>query len=424
MRGRTRAFVVIVVAAVGAAATVVVAFALRSQTGSMTARPDPIVDAARDAIDAEAGDAQQTVDLASARFVIDPDEAKATYPGTPLIHEGAVWYALGAHVFELPKGSDHWRSYRCPTASGRTCRVLGAYPGGEMWLLELQHNELAGLLEARHVGTVVPRTAPRLQRYGTIAMDDPADVFAVTMDGFGAPGPIQFATSSDAGAHWIETIVPSGPDPNVPLVAYFHGKDAHAAVGGTLHSTSDGGHTWRAAPIPVGSDVEFRNALDGFLLDAGHLQRTRDGGRTWTSVVLPAPAIPRKPPSFETGAADTTSVMLSTTHLFRTSDGGDTWAAAALPVSGLDGEGSGLRFLAYRPGHTDTLQLTADGGVTWKEVPLPLPATDVDHIELVDNDGSWVALASFWDEDRRGRVLLRSDDDGETWRLLPAPHTE
>jgi photosystem II stability/assembly factor-like uncharacterized protein len=400
---------------------VIIATRFRPRAGApMTARADPDIDAgaARDA----RSDAHDVVSLESARFDVTRLEASRPYPPAPELRDDVVWFSVGSRVVSLSPGDRVWRSFACPAGSDHLCDTLGGAESGDMWLLGTHGGEFSALFAVRSADSIVEVTPPRLRRYGTVSRDGPASVFAITADEVYSPTIVNFHVTEDGGAHWVERTMPSGPDPGIPFVAYYEEKDAHANMGDRLYTTSDGGRTWRAAPIPSGADVEFRTVLDGFLVASpGGLQRTVDGGRTWTTVVLSGPD-PIAPPKFSTGepddGSDVRTVMLSQTMLHRTRDGGATWVATSLPVEGLLGEGDGLRFLGWEHEHTDHLRVTSDGGVTWKTVPLPLPAEGVDRLSFYSNRPTWLVLVTLKDTER---VLMRSDDDGDSFRLLPAP---
>lgn len=121
---------------------------------------------------------------------------------------------------------------------------------------------------------------------------------------------------------------------------------------GILYATSDGGHTWNKLPEPpIGGDVEFVNATDGWLAGGpggDKLYVTGDGGQSWKPKVVEPPAAATASqmnqalynlPKFQSSRDGVLIVTHAgqkslTSTLYRTADGGETWRAfSTLPAS-------------------------------------------------------------------------------------------
>jgi photosystem II stability/assembly factor-like uncharacterized protein len=162
-----------------------------------------------------------------------------------------------------------------------------------------------------------------------------------------------------------------------------------------LH-TSDGGETWKAAPLPVSAEETtfIAAAYPEFL----------DSQTGWIAVKLQSGS------NFSLG------------RLFATLDGGQTWEERSLPL------GEPARFVDSSRGWTaggpasDRLLHTQDGGRIWVEVLLPLP-------ESIDFETMFVGLPEFEDSlvgilpvtlvggDVPSLALFETGDGGETWSL-------
>jgi photosystem II stability/assembly factor-like uncharacterized protein len=109
--------------------------------------------------------------------------------------------------------------------------------------------------------------------------------------------------------------------------------------------------------------------------------------------------------------------------LLLTEDGGRHWRAHAI----LPGPTISLDFMSRRHGWALTrdgrVVATYDGGLTWQ--PITTPATiEVGMARLVEARSGWAAgraAGTQPDNNRSATVLIRTDDDGATWREVPLP---
>jgi photosystem II stability/assembly factor-like uncharacterized protein len=168
-----------------------------------------------------------------------------------------------------------------------------------------------------------------------------------------------------------------------------------------LESTSDGGRTWRARPVPcprpaaVATAVSFVSPTQGWLLCTGQMgagnadraiMQTTDGGRTWSTV---AQALLGGPTSgrLTTSGYPTGIFFLPDGHGWMwaergvgiqvTTDGGRSWLTRGTVPNGADTSMSSTRILSDRTGlalltngNDQATQLidTFDGGRTWRVI--------------------------------------------------------
>ncbi len=237
----------------------------------------------------------------------------------------------------------------------------------------------------------------------------------------------------DGGVHWdpvfddqpAQSIGALAIDPTNPNVVWAGTGEAHirsnVSVGNGVYKTTDGGKSWshmgleesgrisRIVVHPRDPDVVFVAAL-------GHLYgpqqergvfRTTDGGESWERVLFVdentgASDLIMDPNNPEILFAGTWQMIIWTwgrqsggagSGLFRSKDGGDTWERL---------EGNGLP----RP--------------PLGKVVLGMSADDSDRIYALIETNSNRDFAPL--EDHQG-VLWRSDDGGESWRMVNADHT-
>ncbi|MEO5625171.1 MAG: glycoside hydrolase domain-containing protein, partial [Dokdonella sp.] len=142
------------------------------------------------------------------------------------------------------------------------------------------------------------------------------------------------------------------------------------------------------------TSMHLLNPDEGWVAGRMHLLRTADGGRHWLDIT-PQPA----------NFAGIDAVFFLDAH--------EGWAAIAREDStGI--EAQVLSSIAH----------THDGGASWSPEPLPADAlADATPLALdfVDARHGWLmARAPSGSNFQRGR-LLRTDDAGRTWNVLPAP---
>ena len=220
---------------------------------------------------------------------------------------------------------------------------------------------------------------------------------------------------------------------------------------GTYARTVDGGNTWRAAQVPGGDSLEFRDvhAVDAntaYLLSAGpgersRIYKTNDGGRTWTLQF-----VNREPAAFfdcldfwdpTTGVAFSDAVD-EQFIIVRTEDG-EHWERIPppnLPAAQL-GEGSfaasGTCVTTYGDslgwigtGAADVARVlrTTDRGHTWTAHPTPLvagPAAGITSVAFRDGRVGVVAGGAIdRPEDWTDNVAVTADG-GLTWSLAGKP---
>lgn len=293
-----------------------------------------------------------------------------------------------------------------------------------------------------------------------------------------ASGPRPVMLTTDGGRSWQRDIgQPAGTADTVREITRDGGGGLllnYGPIGGTLnlapverwYRSQDGGRSWRALPGAQAPDspvtgLHFFDDLRGLAFTLHSRWTTTDGGRHWQrqDSTQPNPAAPVM-------AADGSGWGLLLGRLMRTRDSGQTWTPQALPA-GLDQMVERLQWLDDRNGALTArtrcgrhgcalaLHITTDGGATWQA--RPDPEGDVGHVHLrtaevgvrfslgtiwrtgdggrswqaatlasgehrlpqrvvVLTDGTWLALST----DR----LLRSDDDGRSWRDVPLPQAD
>lgn len=239
--------------------------------------------------------------------------------------------------------------------------------------------------------------------------------------------------TEDGGVHWepvfddqpAQSIGALAMDPTNPNVVWAGTGEAHirsnVSIGNGIYKTTDGGKIWshmglektgRIARIvvhPRNPDVVFVAAL-------GHLYgpqeergifRTDDGGRSWERVLFV---------DEDTGASDVVMDPNNPEILFA-----GMWQMVIWTWGRQSGgPGSGL-------------YMSRDGGDTWKEltgnglpkkplgkVVLAMTPDDSDRIYALMETNSNREFAEL--NDHQG-VLWRSDDGGESWRMVNADHT-
>jgi len=237
----------------------------------------------------------------------------------------------------------------------------------------------------------------------------------------------------DGGVHWepvfddqtAQSIGALAIDPTNPNVVWAGTGEAHirsnVSVGNGVYKSSDGGETWshmgldesgrisRIVIHPHNPDVVFVAAL-------GHLYgpqeergvfRTMDGGESWERVLFVdentgASDLVMDPNNPEILFAGTWQMIIWTwgrqsggpgSGLFQSKDGGDSWER-------LEGNG-----LPHSPLGKVVLGMSADNS---------------DRIYALIETNSNRDFASL---DEHQGVLWRSDNGGESWRMVNADHT-
>lgn len=168
-------------------------------------------------------------------------------------------------------------------------------------------------------------------------------------------------------------------------VHFWDDRRGWACGYGGVFRSADGGLTWdRALPKGGWYQLEVSGPEEVWLLEGQHpggpgkvwLRHSADGGRTWTEVA----------PGTFAGYQDLYCrgpqrwILCGGYGTWRSRDGGTTWTRQNIPLQG------------YR-------------------IAIPADAPN-------EQGEASIYLLGIWQKQRR---LLRSDDDGQTWRVLPLP---
>ncbi|GLR68383.1 hypothetical protein GCM10010909_30640 [Acidocella aquatica] len=206
-------------------------------------------------------------------------------------------------------------------------------------------------------------------------------------------------------------------DPSrVLLISIAHAGNRLVAVGehGVIVYSDDNGQTWHQAVVPVRvtiTSVAFATPLVGWAgADYGLVLHTTDGGLTWTKQIM---------------GAEINQLMVANATQFLATNPNDPKAQMAVrranilmsagpdkPILSLVAMSPevAIAFGAYR-----LAIATNDGGKTWTDLSLQV-ADPISH-NLYDT--AWIGT-SLYIAGEAGTVL-RSDDQGKTFVLLPTP---
>jgi len=301
--------------------------------------------------------------------------------------------------------------------------VASLASGPRAWSQQVEQmtDSLFAQLEYRHIGPVGNRVSAVVGVPG-----DPNTYY------FGSASGGVFK-SSDGGVHWdpvfdgqpAASIGSMAIDPVNPNIVWVGTGEAHirsnVSIGNGIYKSTDGGKTWshmglertgrisRIRIHPTNPDIVFAAAL-------GHLYgpqqekgvfRTTDGGATWERVLFA---------DENTGASDLIVDPNNPTILFA-----GMWPM----VIWTWGRQSG--------GPNGGLYMSRDGGDTWVKLSgNGLPDPPLGKVALAvsrDNSERIYALIEtnsnreFAELDDHQGVLWRSDDGGESWRMVNGDHT-
>lgn len=196
------------------------------------------------------------------------------------------------------------------------------------------------------------------------------------------------------------------------LLAVVKAGSRLVAVGerGVITISDDQGSRWRQVPCPVSvtlTQVRFADAQHGVAIGhGGAVLATADGGETWQPR-LDGRRLAQLALDAAKAAGDATRATRVRDAERLAADGPDkpfldivTWDAQRWLVVGAYG-------IAFQ---------TADGGRSWQPWMDRLPNPKGLHIYALRRQGSTLLLAG-----EQG-LLLRSDDDGASFRALPSPY--
>ncbi|HEY6195875.1 MAG TPA: YCF48-related protein [Candidatus Eisenbacteria bacterium] len=255
---------------------------------------------------------------------------------------------------------------------------------------------------------IVPGTAAGLGLNG-IVFRDTARGCVVTSDG-------SIHSSSDGGRSWRATRTGRSPGDGLAHLQLLGELDGWAIGPASIVGTRDGGETWTVRARNTletgylsGNAVAFTDDSHGWLVrHAGVLMRTYDGGTTWTRVGLTLP--PGAAPTLWDVTfvnADQGWLVGDEGTIFHTSNGGESWQRQieGVPVERVLARGERPRPPDIVPG--------LDGG------PSRLSLTAV---RFADPERGF-ALGSYADAGES--VVLGTRNGGETWRtehVAPGQH--
>jgi len=229
-----------------------------------------------------------------------------------------------------------------------------------------------------------------------------------------------------------------------PKVAWASGAK------GTVILTIDGGATWRARPVPGGTDLDFRDvhavdAQTAYLLAIGEgeksrIYKTTDAGATWTlqhtnldpKGFLDAIAFWDADHGIALGDPVNGRYTILTTD-----DGGKTWIQGgaegmppALPMEGaFAASGTCLVTLGERNvwfgtggGRSARVFRSTDRGRTWTVHETPMRAgsatTGVFSLAFRDDTHGVIVGGAYDLPDRRGQVVATTEDGGTSWKVV------
>ncbi len=213
--------------------------------------------------------------------------------------------------------------------------------------------------------------------------------------------------SVDQGETWTETGV-------LASSAFALTPEGHILVAntgyGTMHLSTDNGHTWEPVAMPLGltDDIVINDSGHVFVGGWG-FQRSRDGGQTWTGMDVGGNvrsiAIDAEGRVYAGNWGD----QDSNSGIFRSEDNGDTWTP--LKLGFRVNRNRNIAFTAE--GHIlagswgQGIWKSTDDGATWNQSNDGLGHLTLRHL-YVTADG--IVLAGT-----DGGGVYRSEDGGESW---------
>jgi photosystem II stability/assembly factor-like uncharacterized protein len=246
--------------------------------------------------------------------------------------------------------------------------------------------------------------------------------------------------SGDRGLRWTAAVGAADGLPENGSTWFIDAQRGFAldVSTGALSETADGGAHWlERGPVgptsrqrggSVSGSLHFVSDQLGWLVDNARLYRTTDGGRRWQAVALPADIADAVLTAQFLDAQNGWLVvrlcgqLVCGNTLHSTRDGGTSWTQVAAPV-GFD-LGNLLRWSTPQTGVLATAEGTAwfteDAGARWQPV-------------TVAGDDGGPGVLSGWPYRivfraageawlLTGDRLLRSQDQGRSWRVVNLPN--
>jgi photosystem II stability/assembly factor-like uncharacterized protein len=273
----------------------------------------------------------------------------------------------------------------------------------------------------------------------------------------------------DGGVTWQQSLLPTAGTlvssmtcPAVDTCMLLGGASGAASNSQTMFTTTDGGQSWTALPLPGGTGDAALLLSCATPLNCDSLQNvpgpaglggvryisnvTTDGGHTWSASAMPGTfrgyalecstpdlciAAGSEPTSYRitdpTTQGDPAAVLYS-------SDGGVTWARGSVPAGG-DVIGS---MSCADPSHcvavditlgtarTSGVLISANGGQTWSASPSRnLAQLNLESISCPSDSDCWVSGSTLpagggGATDQQG-VILSTHDGGQTWTSEQVP---
>ena len=230
-----------------------------------------------------------------------------------------------------------------------------------------------------------------------------------------------FAHTEDGGVSWAERRIGTRAAIND---IYFVSQDkGFVLAGGTIFSTSDGGHVWQESHTFAPADfrggepelysLRFDGKKRGWVVGSvsrgdrvedSILAITRDGGASWQ--VLQAPS---RQELIHIDFVDEKQgwIVGAGGAILHTTDAGESWTRQESKT------GVTLYHVDFRNkkqgmavGERGTILTTNDGGANWTNVTSPARATLL-SVQFVSEENGWAI--------GRGGIILRTGDGGLTW---------
>ena len=219
--------------------------------------------------------------------------------------------------------------------------------------------------------------------------------------------------SDDEGASWSdraianEELIRIGKTPNETLVAV--GRH------GLIVRSRDNGATWDTISVRSTADLfdVFSAGNSSWIVgDQGTVLRSQDDGATWSPLKAPNNTVLRT----ITGSADGTRLYIGSLakQILASGDGGKSWKAlfeASDPIQRIHTSSNGNLVIAV--GDRGSISRSADAGSTWTQINSGVVGQLADVLSLSRSSELWISGADG--------VLLRSQDEGLTWKRIILP---